>query len=201
MSSTCALASSASVSARVAVGCRGGQPCITSGGGAVREKRHRRLAAVVVNGYGGGGPGAGIDKVRQIIANETGKEGSRGFGPPPPEGKSRGQGFVNLSFRDTEVSDGYSEASASQDEGEQEAGLADARLITQTDVFDRAQTGAQGPEEGGPRPSVWDKGSADATEDAEDNKRYIFAVSLLLLTGLARRLYAKVQHTHRDDGR
>ena len=44
-------------------------------------------------------------------AQETASEGKGGFGPPPPEGRPNGRGFVNLSFRDTDLTDGYEEAS------------------------------------------------------------------------------------------
>jgi len=87
-----------------------------------------RCLTCVVRAYGKP-PGSGIDNVRQIIAQET-SEGKGGFGPPPPEGRSKGRGFINLSYRDTGLQDGYEEASRSLDDEQEDPSEPTIRLKT-----------------------------------------------------------------------
>eukprot|EP00850_Spirogloea_muscicola_P019025 SM000181S03550 [mRNA] locus=s181:93120:97190:- [translate_table: standard] len=42
------------------------------------------------------GEGAGFDRVREIIGRANSEDRRTGFGPPPPAGRDRGAGFVNL---------------------------------------------------------------------------------------------------------
>eukprot|EP00850_Spirogloea_muscicola_P014377 SM000103S09469 [mRNA] locus=s103:39576:41444:- [translate_table: standard] len=42
------------------------------------------------------GEGAGFERVREIIGRANGEDRRTGFGPPPPAGRDRGAGFINL---------------------------------------------------------------------------------------------------------